>query len=145
MDKSRLTVWIAAVGSLLGAVALHGKSVLDVLGSIPAALQAWTQGTAAGVLTFVGALVLSTLLWIKERRAVQECGSRLYLSPDWLAIIAAWAACMGSQWFVAGDAGSLFRAWFVGSIAGLLAPLLGRLLLRAFTKKVKPLPPPVEQ
>lgn len=143
MEKGRLTVWIAAVGTLLGSLALHGKGVLDVLSAAPTALQAWTQGTAAGVLTGVGALLLAVLAWLKERVSVEQCNQRVYLSPDGLAFIVALAACVGSQLFASRTPGDLFRAVFVGSIVGLLAPWVGKFLRRVFAKKpAKPLPEP---
>lgn len=114
---------------------MHGRAVIDVLAAAPTALSAWTQGAAGGVLTFIGALVLGVLAWLKERMSVEECNRRIYLSPDMLALVVALGACVGQQLFSSRTAGDLFRAVFIGLIAGMLAPWIGRFLRRIFQKK----------
>lgn len=144
MDKLRPSLWVTTLVALMAGIAGHGPALLDVLASVPRKLEAWSSGLALGVVTGFVSLAISTLFWLKERRVVQQCGKRVYLSPDGLAFLSSVAFCLFAQLFSNGSKQALFWAVAAGILSGLLAPWIGRLALAVFGKKDKPLPAPQE-
>lgn len=128
-----------AIGTVLSALAMHGKGAIDALAGVPIMLQAWAAGLPLGVWSFLLSLWLATLVWSAAiaRLPATRCGARPYFTADTLALLVALTVTMTQQWFAGTGQGRLLNAMWIGLIAGLLAPYIGK-AIRAVVASRKP-------
>jgi len=136
-----------AIGTVLSAIALHGKAALNALASVPAVLQAWASGLPLGIWSFLLSLVLGTLVWltaiVKLPRALD--GGRRHFGADTICLCACLLVTMTQQ-EVDGGPGRLLSAVWIGLIAGLLAPYIGSGLRALVSQRAdRPLPAPQKE
>ncbi|MDQ8050706.1 hypothetical protein [Luteibacter sp.] len=134
-----------AIGSIASALAMHGKASLEALAGVPVLLQAWASGLPLGIWSFLLSLALSTLVWSTAivKLPASRDGRQPHFSADTLALILALLVTVTQQWFAGHGQGQLLSALWIGLIAGLLAPYLGRAARALFAQKpAAPLPPP---
>lgn len=147
MDSNR--TWLITAGtalaSILSALAMHGKAALGALAGVPALLQAWAAGLPLGIWSFLLSVSLGTLVWLTAIAKLPPArdGRRPHFSADTLCLILALLVTLTQQWFAGHGQGQLLSALWIGGIAGLLAPYLGRAARALFAPKAeRPLPPP---
>lgn len=127
-----------ALGTVLAAIAMHGKAALEAAAGVPALLQAWAAGLPLGIWSFVLATVLSVLVWAVAMRKLQkpDTARAPHVSADTVALAIALLVCLAEQWTQGvSSRGAILNAIFMGLIAGLLAPYLGRALRVLLRKK----------
>lgn len=135
--------WLVTIGgalaTVLSALALHGKGAIDALAGVPIMLQAWAAGLPLGVWSFMLSLWLATLVWAAAitRLPLARDGHRPHFSADTLALLVAVTVTLTQQWFAGHGQGQLLSAFWIGLIAGLLAPYLGK-AIRALVASRKP-------
>ena len=128
-----------AIGTVLSALALHGKGAIDALAGVPIMLQAWAAGLPLGVWSFLLSLWLATLVWAAAitRLPATRCGARPYFTADTLALLVAVTVTLTQQWFAGHGQGRLVNAFILGLIAGFMAPYIGK-AIRAVVASRKP-------
>lgn len=137
-----------AIGTALSALAMNGKAAIEALAGVPLLLQAWASGLPLGIWSFLLSLMIATLVWSTAivKLPPARDGRRPHFSADTLALILALLVTVTQQWFSGGAVlgqGKLLSAVWIGLIAGLLAPYIGRALRALFAQKpAAPLPPP---
>lgn len=134
-----------AIGSIASALAMHGKASIEALSAVPVLLQAWASGLPLGIWSFLLSLSLASLVWTTAivKLPASPDGRRPHFSADTLALILALLVTVTQQWFAGVGKGQLLNAIWIGLIAGLLAPYLGRMARAMFAQKpAGPLPPP---
>lgn len=136
-----------AIGTALSALAMNGKAAIEALAGVPLLLQAWASGLPLGIWSFLLSLMIATLVWSTAivKLPPARDGRRPHFSADTLALILALAVTVTQQWFAGASVGQgkLLSAVWIGLIAGLLAPYIGRGARALFAPKAdKPLPPP---
>lgn len=147
MESKRtwLITLATAIGTVLSAVAMHGKDALAALAGVPSLLQAWASGLPLGIWSFLLSLMIATLVWSTAivKLPLSRDGRRPHFSADTLALLVALLVTMTQQYFDGVGHGKLLSALWIGLIAGLLAPYIGRGARALFAPKAdKPLPPP---
>lgn len=129
----KLQSWmVTAPAGLIAIVTLladKGESLLGVLKF----LQAWTATLPLGVWSFWASLVLALLIWHKAitRLPLNPTGSRPHVSAEFLAWAVAIAVTVGQQAFASTGRGEILQALISGSIAGMVAPFVGKLIQAA--------------
>jgi len=147
MESKRtwLVTFATAIGTVVTALAMHGKGAIEALAGVPVLLQAWASGLPLGIWSFLLSLCLGTLVWLTAivKLPPASDGRRPHFSADTIALLVALSVTETQQWFAGRGQGQLLSAMWIGLIAGLLAPYLGRALRALFASKpAAPLPPP---
>lgn len=137
MDRATLIAIGSAVGSILAAISMHGKAALDAAAGIPALLQAWASGLPFGAWSFGLALLLALLVWAVAIRSLQSSSARTpHVAVDIIAFAVAEVVCLAQQWVQADDRpGAVLNAIFLGAVAGLMAPFIGRAIRSLVRRK----------
>lgn len=131
MDGKRFA-WLLPVGTaiaaVLAALSAHGKAAVDALAGVPLLLQAWASGLPLGIWSFALALLLSVLVWAKVITLLPRttAGRSAHFASDTVALLTALAVAVTQQTLADGSPGGLVSALWIGLIAGLLAPYIGR-------------------
>lgn len=129
----KLESWmVTAPAGLIALVTLladKGERLLGVLKF----LQAWTATLPLGVWSFWASLLLALLIWHKAitRLPRGRTGDRAHVSAEFLAWAVAVVVTVGQQAFVSTGRGEILQALISGSIAGMLAPFVGKLVAAA--------------
>lgn len=132
MDRKATFLAIAgALGTLLTALSTHGTNAVKALAAVPAMLQAWSAGLPLGVWSFVLAFALSTLVWVAaiRRLPVSDCGKAPFGHANVISVMVGVAVAVAQQYVApVKTPGALLNAFWIGLLAGLLAPHVGTML-----------------
>lgn len=138
MDRATIITVGTAIGTVLAALAMHGKAALEAVAGFPGLIQAFAAGLPFGLWSFLMALVLAVLVWAVAIRKLQCPTSPRapHVSANTLAWAVALLVCMAQQW-TQGESkpGAVLNAGLIGTIAGLLAPYIGSALRATFTRR----------
>lgn len=139
--KSKLATLAIVLGSILSALAMHGKAALDALAGVPALVVAFANGLPLGVWSVILAFTVATLLWtaLDRKRPPMDCGKPRSFSNDTITLCVALVVTSSQQW-ASGDEtrGALLNAFWLGLVAGISAQYAGRALRSMFRRKVAP-------
>ncbi len=131
MDRRAALISIlAALGTLLTALATHGSNAIKALAGVPGLLQAWANGLPLGVWSFAMASVLSILVWVAAIRHLPVVAGKAPFGKANLIALSVAVAVTVIQQAMAPErtAGALLNAFMLGVVAGLMAPHIGTLL-----------------
>lgn len=131
MDRRAALISIlAALGTLMTALATHGSDAITALAGVPVLLQAWANGLPLGVWSFVLASVLSILVWVAAIRYLPVVNDKApFGKANLIALSVAVAVTVAQQAVVPERTpDALLNAFILGVVAGLLAPHIGTML-----------------
>lgn len=131
MDRATIVAVGTAAGTVLAALSSHGSDAIAALAGVPALLQAWASGLPLGLWSFALAFALATLVWVAAIRylPVSETGKAPFGKANLLALMVGVAVCVAQQYVApARSAGGLLNAFWLGLLAGFIAPHAGTLL-----------------
>jgi hypothetical protein len=140
MDRATWVTAGSVVGTVLAAVAMHGKSALEAIGGVPVLFAAFSSGMPLGVYSAILAFGLSLLVWLAAIRGLKIPGANWtpHVSADVIAVCMAVLVTTTLQWVNGTTAGAVLNAFYVGAFMGLLAACIGRAVRAAFRKREAP-------
>lgn len=139
--KSKLATLAIVLGSMLSALAMHGKAALEALAGIPVLVVAFANGLPLGVWSVILAFTVATLLWtaLDRKRPPAPCGKSRSFSNDTITLCVALVVTSSQQWASGIETrGALLNAFWLGLVAGISAQYAGRALRSMFRRKVAP-------
>lgn len=135
-NKAAILTVATAVGTVLSAVAMNGEKALAALSGVPGLLQAWASELPLGAWSFALATALGTLAWLVliVKLPKTDGGRAAHFSADTLVLCLALIVTLSQQAMASRAVGALLNAMWLGGVAGLLAPYIGRGLRAVFTR-----------
>lgn len=131
MDRATIITVGTAAGTVLAALASHGSDAIAALSGVPALLQAWASGLPLGLWSFALASTLATLVWVAAIRylPVSVTGKAPFGKANLIALLVGVSVCVAQQYLSPSrSAGALLNAFWLGMLAGFIAPHVGTLL-----------------